>query len=308
MLKRVLIPLSLLALAVILSGCIGGAPGVVTGTNGIIIKDFAFDYSPIYAEEQVGLSMEVQNVGGEEGTVQAITIFGADVASSCPGGGLQWCVASGSDPMEQTVSDDLLPPDPSTGMEGEENFYDWLLEAPLEVKAPTTYDFEIRLDYAYSTVYTGTLQLVQQDYLQTLAPADREALIKAGGVVDAFTTAGPLSLTAASGRHFIYRNGAPGPRDIKFRITNVGSGYPYDGDKTSGNLYTVRIPSGSVIGLTGCDTTETLSRGKTAVITCTFDPGTVTFTNKLERQFQITLEYEYYVDSAASITVNPVFD
>jgi len=60
--------------------------------------------------------------------------------------------------------------------------------------------------------------------------------------------------------------------------------------------------------VTGCDATKTLSRGKTAVIKCTFSPGGISFTNKMEKQFQITLEYEYYVDSAASITVNPVFD
>jgi len=307
MLKRALIPLSLLAIVAILSGCpsIGGE-GVVTGTNGIIIKDFGFDYSPIYAEEQVGLSMEVQNVGGEEGTVTGITIFGADVASSCPGEELQWCT---DDDTSLTPSDDLLPPDPSTGMEGEEMFYDWLLESPTAVKAPTTYDFEVRLDYSYSTIYTGTLQLVEQDYLQTLSPEDREALIKAGGVVDAFTTAGPLSLTAASGRHFIYRGGvAPEPRDIKFRVTNVGSGYPYNGDKSAANLYKVRVASSIGFVSGSCDTEKTLSRGKTAIIKCTFNPGDVTVTTKLEKQFQITLEYDYYVDSAASITVNPVFD
>ena len=148
--------LIVLTLVLLISGCIdsiGG--GAITGSNGIIIKDFGFDYSPIYAEEQVGLSMEVQNVGGEEGQVQAITIFGADVDSSCPGEALQWCVASGSKPMEQILTDNLLPPDPSTGMEGEEMFYDWLVEAPKAVRTPTTYDFEVRLDYDYKTVYTG---------------------------------------------------------------------------------------------------------------------------------------------------------
>jgi len=186
MLKRALIPLSLLAIAVILSGCIGQNGSKVSGSNGIIIKDFGFDYSPIYAEEQVGLSMEVQNVGGEEGTVLGITIFGADTVESADCdtetlSGLQWCTEDDIDP---TFTRPLLPPDPSTGMEGEEDFFDWLLESPSEVKAATPYDFEVRLDYTYSTVYTGTLQLVEQDYLQTLTPENREALIKAGGVVE----------------------------------------------------------------------------------------------------------------------------
>ncbi len=304
--KKALIPLSLLVIVATLAGC-PELPGGdrLTGSNGIIIKDLGFDYSPIYADEQVGLSMEVQNVGGEIGEVQGILIFGADIADGCGSeGDLQWCT---DDDTSLTLTDELIPPDPSTGMEGDFAYYDWLMESPTGVKAPTTYTFEIRLDYGYSTVYTGTMLLVEQDYLTTLAPEDREQLIKAGGVVDAFTTAGPLSITAASGRHFIFRSGStPDARDIKFRVTNVGSGFPYDGDKTDDNLYTVRITDS--IGVTDCDSTKTLSRGKTAVITCNYDPSGETFTNKLEKQIQITLEYEYYVDSAASITVNPVFD
>jgi len=302
------IVLASLFLAVFLAGCtiFGAAPGMPSGTNGIIIKDFGFDYSPIYAEESTGLTLTLQNVGGAEGTITDITIFGVD-APGANAGSLTWGYGSGDD-FSLNPNVGLLPPDPSTGFDGEEYFQEWIPEAPTSITAPTTYDFQTRVKYIYTTTFTGTIQIVDNDYLRTLSSSDREALIKVGGVQDATVTGGPLSLKAASSRNFIVRDGDTAEnRDIKFKITNVGSGYPYRVPWSDTNLHVVSVAADDGID---CDTADVkLSRGKTGVLTCTFTtPAQGSFTNRVNKVFSITLSYGYYIDSAASITVNPILD
>ena len=308
MLKKALIPLSLLAIATILAGCIGQESARVVGTNGIIIKDFGFDYSPIYAEETTGLTLTLQNVGGEKATLKAIDVFGVDAPAATPGN-LTWGYGTG-DTFSLTPTDELLPPDPTTGFDGEEYFQEWIPEAPAGIKSSTTYEFQTRVKYLYSSTFTGKIQVVHNDYLRTLTPEEREALIKVGGVQDASITAGPLSLAAASGRHFIIRtDDIAEPRSIKFKITNVGSGFPYKTPWDTANLHYVTVTSDE--GDIDCTAPQDikLARGKTGVISCTFtSPADGTFTNKIDKYFSVTLDYGYYVDSAASITVNPILD
>lgn len=310
MLKRALIPLSLLAIVVILSGCeipgVGG--GVVAGTNGIIIKDFGFDYSPIYAEETTGLTLTLQNVGGEKGTLKEITVFGVDAPSASPGP-LTWGYGTGDDFTLDSIDLELLPPDPTTGFGGEEYYQEWIPEAPADIKSSTTYEFQTRIKYTYTTTFTGKIQVVDNDYLRTLPADEREALIKAGGVQDASVTGGPISLTAASGRHFIVRSGdSAQDRSIKFKITNIGSGFPYKEPWDNDNLHYIIVTTDEGIDCSIPQDVK-LARGKTGVISCTFTtPAHGAFTNKVDKMFSVELSYGYYVDSAASITVNPVFD
>jgi len=316
--KSTLILLCFLASIVILSGCVGQGGGAVTaGTDGLIIKEFGFDYSPIYSGESTGLTLTLQNVGGEKGTLKEIEVFGVD-APAAAAGTLTWGYGTVDDfKLEEgielvPVPVELLPPDPTTGFEGEEFFQEWVPQSPTSIRSPTTYDFQTRVKYLYTTVFTGKITVVDDAYLRSLPADQREALIKVGGVQDASVTGGPLALTAASGRHFILRTGEGGTaRSIKFKIANVGSGYPYIEPWSNDNLHKV-----TVTGEEGIDcnvgTAEAdikLSRGKTGVISCEFTPPVQgTFSNKIDKMFSVTLSYGYYVDSSASITVNPVIE
>ncbi len=313
MLKRALIPLSLLVIAVILSGCtaLTGGGGAVAGTNGIIIKDFGFDYSPIYSGESTGLALELQNVGGVKGTLKEIEIFGVDYGATP--GALTWGEGSGDSFKSGVMDDELLPPDPTSGFEGDEYFVEYIPESPIDIKSPTTYDFQVRAKYLYSTTFTGKITIVRDDYLRSLPADQRESLIKVGGVQDATVTGGPLSLAAASGSHFIIRSDdIVTARPIRFKITNIGSGFPYLKDGYSNeNLHRVTVTAAEGIECyVGTDDAEIkLSRGKTGVISCDFTPDAYNdITNKVDKMFSVKLEYGYYVDSSASITINPVLE
>ena len=308
--KNALIPLCLLASIVILSGCIGGVGGggVTPGTNGIIIKEFGFDYSPIYSGESTGLTLTLQNVGGEKGTLKEIEIIAVD-APAAAAGVLTWGYGTCDSFTLTGIDQELLPPDSTTGFEGEEYFQEWVPESPTGIKSPTTYEFQTRIKYRYTTTFTGKIQVVDDSYLRSLPADQRETLIKVGGVQGASVTGGPLALTAASGRHFILREGEGGTaRAIKFKISNVGSGFPYKEPFGTDNLYKITVLSNEGISCNvGSDVT--LSRGKSGVISCEFTPPVQgTFTNKVDKMFSVTLSYGYYVDSSASITVNPVVE
>jgi hypothetical protein len=291
---------------VILSGCVGQGGGRATVSNGIIIKDFFFDYSPIYAGDDIGLTLEVQNVGGDVGTLKKVTVFGIDWKPEGQAGPLQWSLPT-DESFEVTPNVDLLPPDPTTGFEGEEWSVSWLPRAPEGVRASTTYDFEVRVEYGYDTTYTGTIRVIESDYLRTLSQEERDALVKQGGVIESTVTGGPISVSAASGRHFIVRESTPEKRTIKFKITNIGSGYPFDVTLTPENLYVIRVAE--YVGLKECDEKVKLSRGKTGTLSCKIEvPGTDDVVNKIDKKFSITFSYEYYVDSATSITVNPTYE
>ena len=176
MLKRALILLCLLASVAILSGCIGQTKQP-TGTNGIIIKDFGFAITPIYSGETADLTLTLQNVGGEKGTLQEISIFGVDYGDEA--GALTWGEGSG-DSFEQTfgATDVLIPPDPTTGFEGDEHFAEYIPESPTGIKSSTTYDFQARVKYLYTTTFTGKITIVKDEYLRSLPAEQRDALIK----------------------------------------------------------------------------------------------------------------------------------
>lgn len=308
---KVLVPLMLLIGAVILSGCTTTGGGTTATGNGIVIEDFSFDYTPIYSGDQIGLNIELQNIGGEIGTLKKVTVFGQDFTTAADP--LKWSISDTGE-LTQTLNYELFPPDPSTGFEGDIWTYQWLITAPTGVKAATDYEFQTRAEYSYTTEYSGTIRIVRADYLRTLSATDRENLIKEGGVVSSSVTGGPLTVTAASGRHFIVQSDDDATQpDIKFKVTNIGSGYPFDTVLTDAQkLYVVKITGSD--GLVSCTASGsasgsfTLARGKTGTFTCKIDvPVASGITNKLDKNFRITLSYDYYVDSAASITVQPTF-
>lgn len=310
--------LILLVFVLLISGCIGGIGEGPIATNGIIIKDFSFDYSPIYAKEQVGLTIELQNVGEERGELKKVTVYGVDYKGGSSSE-LSWGLPGETFTMDASHSDfpenPLFPPDPTTGFEGDIWYYSWLPQAPTRIRTLTDYTFDVRVQYSYSTTYTGTIRIINDNYLRTLSNDEREKLVKQGGVVESSITGGPLSISGTSGRHFIVRSSSSDKRDMKFKVINVGSGFPYDDVNSNdiidtSELHVVRVGSPIPNDFITCTKSKIkLSRGKDGILPCTIIvPGTGDVINKMDKKFSITLFYEYYVDGKTSITVNPTYD
>ena len=295
--------LFLIFLIITISGCIQGETPIVSTKDGLDITDFSFEYSPIYTGESIGLRLEVQNVGGSDAKLKNIQIYGVDFGTS----NTYWNIRdSGSQVL--SVNEELYRPNPEINLEGAEYHYEWRLKSPSGVTSETDYDFRVRVDYSYVTTYTGIIRLVDEDYLLSLSEEEREKLYGSGGIISSETTNGPISVTPFSGTHFIVESTEP--RTIKFKIENVGKGYPYtcpDGlyctnDNDNAQKYNLNIDtSGNVT----CPNSVKLSSGKSHIIYCTFYP--VLVENKVDKTFQIELEYSYYVDDSTSITVKPIY-
>lgn len=296
-----------------ISGCIGQTPTGTSTNDGIVITDFSFQNTPIYAEENVGLNLEVQNVGSSEARLKRIQVYGVDFSPS----DIDWRVKNNDNDLR--LNEELYQPDPGINLDGEKYFYEWMLKAPSKVLASTKYDFVARVEYEYITTYTGTIRLVNDNYLQSLSDEERNKLYNSDGIVSSKTTNGPISVTPFSGRHFIVTGAiSPGgeggefnqPRAIRFKIENIGKGYPYIcpigidcvSDDSSANKSYLRVKT--MGDFVSCSVNEIkLSTGKSHVIDCNFSPSSVE--NKVDKTFQIELSYSYYVDFYTSITVKP---
>lgn len=306
--KRYPILLSLL-LIIVISGCTTQDQITTSSKDGIVITDFAFDYNSIYSGDRISLYLEVQNVGGEPGFLENISVYGVDMPAS-DATELDWGHAGSSiNLIGSNLGDDddrrLEPPDPDIDIEGEIYYYEWTLESPTSIGAKTTYNFFSRVAYRYNTTYTGVIRIIQESYLKSLPPEERKALFESGGLVSSIITGGPLSLKPEASNYFIVHEASPNPRPITFVINNVGSGYTY----LSGKPYYVELAeiNGDISNCNNNDHQIKLSKGKRGILRCEYDPpGINNFTYSMDKTFTLRFEYFYHVDGKAPITVNPV--
>ena len=303
--------LSLIILVIFISGC---TTQITTGggstKNGVVITEFAFENAPVYTEENVGLRLEVQNVGGNAAVLKKIQIYGVDFGTDDD----DWSTTSGDEILDE-FDEELYKPDPDFDLEGAKFDHEWRLKVPKKVFAETKYDFAVRIDYDYGTTYTGIIRLVDEDYLQSLSDEERNKLYGSGGIISSKLTNGPISIIPFEGRHFIVDELTA--RTIQFKVENVGTGYPYicddgtdcvsDDDNAKKYYLTIRDEPNNIVK---CGDREIkLSSGKSHILYCTFDPEQVgDFINKVDKTFQIEFEYSYYIDGYTSVVVNPTFE
>jgi len=307
--------LSLITCVLFVSGCIGQGPVASVScpgagaSNGLVIADFSFAYSPIYAGEKIDLDMAVENVGGETATLTSVEIFGPDTVMD-EATGLQW-------ESDQNVllgpNEILEAPDADLEIPGEEYTQMWVLRAPAGLATRTPYTFNSRIKFKYETTFSAILTAMTSNYLRTLSVEGRNKMIDAGGLSQQCTSGGPILITAASGRHFV--DPAEGT-SITFKVSNVGSGYSYWKDGATvpplddgatvpplddDTRYKIKIGSGAGVDCTDAANPITLSKGKTGAFKCKFNPGAIQ--NKKDITFSIPIHYYYYVDSSADIMV-----
>lgn len=293
-----LLPLLLLVGAVLVSGCVGQNGGDNgKGTNGLIIKSFSSDSSSIPAGDSIELLLEVENVGGAEATGAEAVLSGVTFDS----GELDWNCGDKTKTSEKFTSR-LLPPE--KGIPGDVDSVSWICKSPTGIRSDTPYTFDVRVTYGYSTDVTGKLNFVKGDYWTSLSQAEKQKL--AGGVSYLSQSPGPLSIKLYSGsrtRPFvIYDDEKSEEHTLRIIITNVGSGKPVDYKVT---IEDIKLSKGlSITKKEDCVKTVTLSRGKSASVSCKIklvDPKTVI--NRQDFTVSLGLKYSWYVDSSTDVTV-----
>lgn len=290
-----LLPLLLLVGAVIISGCVGvGQNGVEpVAANGLIISSFSTDATSITAADSVELVLEIENVGGAaaENTV-------ADLSGVTFGTGfLDWS-------CEQSTTGisigKLLPPE--KGIPGESHTEVWVCSSPTGIRSDTVYTFDTRVKYDYSTDATGTLTFVTGDYWRTLSQTEKEELSSKGGVSQLSQTAGPLLIKLYAGRKtrpFIIYDVNQKEYTLRIIINNVGSGKP-----TDNKVSIVNQQSSTGLGISCPTDPITLSRGKTASVSCKLtlsNPSGIL--NRQDFTISLGFDYNWHIDSSTDVTV-----
>ncbi len=298
MIKK-LIMFLLLIVVIGISGCIGQGP-TIAGGPGVVITDFSVDYSPIYAGDPVGMNLEVMNQGEFDTDVDRVTYFGVSAAD--------W---TGFPASADTTPHPVTPADPVTGFEGGTWWETTSITSPDTIVSTITFDLGVRIEYEYETDYTATIRVVDPDYLRTLSKEDKDAMIRSGGIRESTSTAAPITVTAASGAHFVAR-GTDTDMTIPFRVSNIGPGLPYRSgiasaeDAVTDGLYEIQITDTSTNLDCSAAGNIALSRGKNGGFGCILTvPGTVV--NFEDHSFSFTLYYRYYVDGSTTLTVNPQY-
>src|SRR3989338_6930355 len=273
-LRKELMMLSVISV-VFLAGCARGGGETATGT-GVIIKSFAPDLLSVDGSSQVVTTAVVKNVGARSAISVNASLFGLSN---------EW--SGTKDP--QTIASTLAAADPISGLPGEEGSVDWTLTAPQGKGSDVTYDAVVRVAYNYTTVSDNLIRFVSTNYAKTASNAPK-------GVVSSESTSGPLSITTFA-RTPVVASGSKGR--VQFEIQNVGGGRV--GNDTSsldqiGQIKVIGVGSGGscaggVAGNVQTISGVRLAGGKSKIISCEIDAGTIS--NFQDVAINLTANYIY---------------
>ena len=291
---------------VIISGCTlptSGKKAEFSTTQGAVIKQFAFDMPSILDDEQVGLTIKVENVGAKtmEGTTK-VWLYGP--AMSADGDGRKKWKIETSGTAEGgayvwTLSSEKFYPPTEDGPGSVEVFTSTLTPPNLEENVEDVYTFNARMCYPYHTTSRSTLTSISRDEYRTTAPTDELAETK--------SSAGPIQIELQSKENI--RIGA-GNIPIVFVISNVGGGFSAEQGTCNVNLpsakrnklkFTVTVDGEA----TDCADKEVNVRTGQATVYCNYK-----FTSDVpssEYHIVAKAEYDYYVTQETSIKVKDSF-
>ena len=283
----------LLILVVVTSGCVAGGGGA-----GVIIENFAPDFSSVFIEEDVNFRVKIKNAGSVDSPGGKVKILGMDDWGGGTGG------AGGAG--ECTYTGKLLAAQPSFGTTGEVLVCDpFTFKAPKVPQGlPVTYQPTARLSYSYGSSIVKTLTLASQQELRRIE--------NLGGALPAETTAvssSPVTINVLTkGPIRVFTNGVKFP--IEITVANTGGGVVCKGDHTAcdTNDNWNRISITTTIGgkeESGCSKPDlTLFRGQSNSITCQVQLSIPQGGGILQKTIQVEASYGYFVDRLTTVTVN----
>lgn len=308
--KKILM-LAALAAVVFAAACIGGPP---TGV-GVIINLFSFNPATILDGQPTYLELQIQNLGDVDLTDNVyVYLYGM------PDDWTGTLAAQGTETSEvkdfktnkyAKLKTTLRAPDEKTGAEGQKETIAWQLTSPGDLPRDLTfgYDARIRVCAPYTTTVIGKVEFLSS--AEWLLRQQRGILAQKS--ITYVQTAGPVQVSIASQQPLVATDSV----SLKITISNTGggtvSGDPcdkLDDPSRSQILSSVKLS----IGGTGeaCKTSEPyyLEHGQSKTITATCDITGVIDTTlpQQEIDLQLSLEYNYYVDSSTRVVVTGVTD
>jgi len=274
-----LLTLLMIVVAILVAGCTGTDHS--SSSNGIIIESFGPMVAQVEPNEQFDIIAKIRNVGGAEVKNIRPEIYGL----------AEWRLQG-----PYGVPDSLLPPDPTGKIQGEEAEISWVATAPAYATGIDNQEFELRIYYRYSTSALAQIKVATDSYIKSFPSDQQEAKRNELGVKMEKTTSGPISVSITAPSKVLKNTNT---LRIVVDIQNIGGG------SLTNNELPISIKSS--VGSISCDVSSPikLSSGKSKQIRCTVNVG------GLDKGWEIIPievdlnNYEYWVNSVASISVLP---
>jgi len=332
--KLLLLALPVLAI-VLVSGCTTG--NTASGT-GVVVKEFAPEFSEIYSREPVNFRLLLKNEGSVEAKNVHAELLGLDEdwcalgATSCQpseGGRQERLPNENECKYIQGGGFNMLAPDPQRGTSGSSHICTWTYTAPPIQKGFTiTYTPTVRVFYTYSSGVIKLITFGSSSELRTIQdtagklPAETKSQTSSTIMLD-IQTKGPI-------RFWQGENKVVFPLEIT--ITNVGGGVAC-AITGSGNIETMKdackttksgeepknkvrliIDFGEARGdimkisdeckdFMGYGKTISLWKGQSNSVVCEVEASSLSSGATIQRMVQATAIYEYYTDTDSSIKV-----
>lgn len=281
----------LLIVVVSLSGCTllgipqAPGPGVIgPGTKGVVITGFSPDVTTVETGTPIVFTLTVHNKGERKAENVGAQLFG--IVS-----GPEWDVKE-----LIGLPTTLDGVDTARGFEGEAGSAQWEAKPKVSKAVDVDYTVVARVFYRYSTISSSLVRVATTEYLRSIGGRPEQF-----GLVSSKTTEGPLSVTVKMWAPVVV-TGTKTTR-VQFEITNTGGGRVFsDVPKAIPAIADLDRVTISTSGPLTCPSSAKLVNNR-AVITCDLDITLVGEQGFVEQQFELIINYNYFVDQSATVKV-----
>jgi hypothetical protein len=296
----------------ITSGC---TTDTQTG-SGIVIQEFAPDFSSVYPEEIVTFNIKFKNMGSVDANNVFARLIGLDKDWESSGAGSSIIDSGNMDAScQHTGKFALRAPDPAHKTEGETSTCTWKLRAPdIPTGMKPKYDVTARVFYDYETTIIKSFTILSSE---ELAKYNQQKKTLPSSTVS--STRSPIKITAKSMDPIRFWENDKISFPLAITVSNSGGGIVCLRGKctkdSSSDLewdkLKLKIESKSKDLNIAPVCSEFASGGtievwpkKDNTIVCDIEvSGVSNIVGYQQKMLQITAEYSYFIDKKSSITI-----
>jgi hypothetical protein len=282
--KKEFLAAVLIGLVVAISGCtIWPTPtpqqAVTAGTQGLKITYFGPDVEYPVPGQEIYLEAKVENIGDMKATnvngELYLTTWDSTIEDNC---------------------DELRPPNPELGKEGETCTIKWKVTTPKQIERTETYDIGAHITYKYTTKTTATVYAFSEsEYIKMMEAGEEIPKLK-----NIKNSNGPVHVDVRVQN--VLKTGSTASITLDFN--NVGGGnVEYDGDKHYYviNKATVKIND---VEKASCENIH-LKGGDQGSCTVNID---IPSGDQLKLPIEILTEYTYEISADTKVAVHPLLE
>ncbi|GEM_PF-3133406 len=285
------LPIILLVSIIFVAGCIRQERPPTVTRYGVIIKSFMPELTRIYSGDSVTFTLVVENVGEADAKNVTAMLFGL---------GKDWSGDINTSKAKQNIGE-LSKAQPDRKIPGGTAQIQWDVTSPSNLPVDMTYTAKVRVEYNYDTTAVGVLRVYNDTYLKTLPVSEAERIKASSGIESFNVTSAPLSISLVGATTpFIYRT-VNQNASVVIQIANIGEGAPYLSAPGDLNIKILKLTVNNANCTNSVEPVQRIPKSGTKSITCQFTlPRTEHFTTI---PIEIKINYNYYVDASAGITV-----